>query len=157
MKKKGANVQNDFAQIFDGLKNSSKSKSEDTKIIEKKSIESERIEQPVLDQETIDTKETNNIEHKSIDQESIEQKSIEKNTPETKSPGIHPTSIRVVKEELLKAMAGHAIAEVKIGDIAPLTGLTRRTVDRVCKHLEDIKEFTFERQHRGMKITNLKP
>jgi hypothetical protein len=154
MKKKVSNVLNDLAQIFDGLKNSSESKNEDTKIIEKESIESKRIEQPVFDQETIDV---NNIERKSMDEKSIEQKSIEKNALETKNPGIHPTSIRVVKEELLKAMGGNAIAEVKIGDIAPLTGLTRRTVDRVCKHLEDIEEFKFERQHRGMKVTHLKP
>jgi hypothetical protein len=142
MKKKGANVQNDFAQIFDGLKSSSESKRKVKKTIEKKSIEDKN------------TKETA-IEQDAIEQNTIENNAIEQNTIETKSPGIYPTSIRVVKEELLNALTGRATAEVKIGDIAPLTGLTRRTVDRVCRYLEEIEEFKFERQHRGMKVTNL--
>jgi hypothetical protein len=123
----------------------------------KNSVRSDTMEQKSIEEkskaiESIDNKEaTNNIENRTI-----EQKSIEQNKEETKPLGIHPTSIRVVKEELLKALAGQVSAEIKIGDIAPLTGLTRRTVDRVCKYLEGNGDFSFKRQHRGMKVTALK-
>jgi DNA invertase Pin-like site-specific DNA recombinase len=87
----------------------------------------------------------------------IEKKSVERNAAEKKSPGIHPTSIRAVKEELSRILAGRVSAEIKIGDIIPLTGLTRRTIDRVCNYLEENGDFSFERLHRGMKVTDLKP
>jgi hypothetical protein len=109
----------------------------------------------------LDTIEQLTIENKSKDIRSIFKETIdyniEQNAAERKSPGIHPTSIRVVKEELLKALGDQISAEIKIGDIAPLTGLTRRTVDRVCKYLEENGDFSFERQHRGMKVTVLNP
>jgi hypothetical protein len=161
MKKKGKNVFDDFAQTFKELKSSSGSKNNEEDSIVIKSIEIESIEQNDNRSKLLNTATTSNfpvisaenVLSETIEQNTIEKKSIEQNEKETKKLGIHPTSIRVVKEELLKALAGRASAEVKIGDIAPLTGLTRRTVDRVCKHLEKAGEFAFERLHRGMKVT----
>jgi hypothetical protein len=62
-----------------------------------------------------------------------------------KKPRYISDKFRVVKEELPIVLAGRTTAEMKIGDIAPLTGLMRRTVDRVCRYLEENKEFKFER------------
>jgi hypothetical protein len=122
-----------------------------------------------IDNLSIEKEADKSIDKKTIENKSNEQNlnySIEKNTidkiakdnpnvSEIKS-GILSTSIRIVKEELVKAMGSQSSAEVKIGDIAPLTGLTRRTVDRVCRHLEKTGEFSFERLHRGMKVTKMR-
>jgi hypothetical protein len=147
-------------------------KSKELKSIEGESAE-EKIKNEAIRQETIEqnsieynavnvedqeqySMELKPIECKTIEQFTMDQKSIELNAEKKKRAGIHPTSIRVVKEELLKALGVRVSAELKIGDIAPLTGLTRRTVDRVCKYLEENGDFSFERQHRGMKVTALK-
>ena len=151
MKKKGKNVFDDFAQTFEGLKSSSESKNDADNSIDKKSIE--RIKEKPISTNL----EENTVDQKTIAQSSLDNLSIDQKTEERQASGIHSTSVRVVKEELLKALAGLASRELKIGDIAPLTGLTRRTVDRVCKHLEKCGDFKFERQHRGVKVTNLRP
>ena len=130
------------------------SKSIDKISIDLKTIENNSIEypgkSPTLEETAI------SIDQNTMVNNTIENKSMERDDKKASSPGILPTSIRIVREELLRAMNGLVSAEVKIGDIAPLTGLTRRTVDRVCKHLEKSGEFSFERLHRGMKVTVLR-
>ena len=89
---------------------------------------------------------------------SIEPETMETLSTEQRKPGnfgIRPITVRVVREELIRALGGQPSGDIKIGEIAPAAGITRRTVDRVCRYLERSGEFSFKRLHRGMRVTNL--
>jgi hypothetical protein len=163
MRKKSVNVKNDFGQIYGELKNSLTSESaekmtEEESPIEKKTIDKKTTKEKPTRKKSIEkiVNDAKPMKELPIEKISTETKPADQNTPSGKY-GIGSTTLRVVKEELVKALGGQTSGEIKIGEIVPLTGTTRRTVDRVCKHLEKTGELSFERLHRGMRVTILKP
>lgn len=151
-------MQGDFAQIFKELKNSSGAEISVGSNIENAAIENSSMENLSAKRDSVATIERTSIDNMSkVEAEpAVGNLSIRRASKEERDGvrvGIHSTSIRIVREELTNAMKGQSAAEIKIGDIVPLTGLTRRTVDRVCKYLEKTGQFSFERLHRGMRVT----